>query len=423
MGCVVAARHVELGELVAIKFLLKEVSQSEIVVARFFREARAAAKIKSEHVVRVSDVGRLPDGAPYMVMEHLNGQDLSDVLRDRGPLPIGEAVGYVLEACEALDEAHAAGIVHRDLKPSNLFLATLPDGRRSVKVLDFGIAKAMPDPTAGEHEKSLTATASVVGSPLYMSPEQVRSSKLVDARTDIWSLGVILHQLLTGRPPFDGETLGSVLAALSADAPPPLRSQRPDAPEGLERVLLLCLQKSPDARIADVRTLVAALAPYATFMGAPPKIVVDVTANNALATSATVATRTVGELKPAKSSLPLMAAAVAVLALAAGATGVAVMRKTSEPAAAAPPAPSSAPMTASVSAAATVVVTPASASASAAAPPPAASTADPAKPGRPTTTKRGDPVPGPAPVPQPVVPPPATPTPAKPLDVAGETRK
>src|SRR4051794_37656982 len=180
MGVVVAAHHIQLDDRVAIKFLLPETLGNGDAVMRFAREARAAVKIKSEHVARVTDVGTLENGAPYMVMEYLEGGDLAAWLQDRGRLPVELAVDLLLQACEAIAEAHAIGIVHRDLKPANLFVARLPGGVQSVKVLDFGISK-MTGFSASGGESSATKTSALLGSPLYMSPEQMRSSKDVDA--------------------------------------------------------------------------------------------------------------------------------------------------------------------------------------------------------------------------------------------------
>jgi serine/threonine protein kinase len=261
MGVVVAARHLQLGQNVALKFLRAEACAVPGAVERFLREARAAVQIRSEHVSRVSDVGTLEDGAPYMVMEYLEGRDLATLLRSRGHLPIEEAIDCVLQACEAIAEAHAIGIVHRDIKPANLFVTTRADGSRLVKVLDFGISKAAP--LDGESGGSITATATVMGSPLYMSPEQIRSAKHVDARTDVWALGIVLHELLTGRSAFCGETVAGVLAAVVADVPPPLRSQCPDAPAGLEAVLQHCLEKDVSRRCQSVAVLAKALLPFA----------------------------------------------------------------------------------------------------------------------------------------------------------------
>jgi serine/threonine-protein kinase len=262
MGVVVAAHHLQLARRVALKFLLPEACSQPGAVERFLREARAAAQIGSEHVTRVSDVGTLETGAPYMVMEYLKGSDLAALIKARGRLSIQEAADFVLQACEAVAEAHAIGIVHRDLKPANLFLSQRADGSPLIKVLDFGISKA----TVGQGDMAgaaVTATAAVMGSPLYMSPEQIRSSKNVDARTDVWALGVILHELLTGRTVYHADTMAGVLAMVVADPPTPLRTHWPEAPQELERVILACLEKDPARRMPSVAALAQALLPFA----------------------------------------------------------------------------------------------------------------------------------------------------------------
>src|SRR5262245_41329189 len=205
MGVVVAATHVELDQRVALKFLLPEAMESVEVVERFAREARAAVKIESEHVARVIDVGKLENGLPYMVMEYLNGRDLAALLDEQIKLSIDDALEYTLQACEAIAQAHALGIIHRDLKPANLFVTNRADGTTSIKVLDFGISKVS---LAGSSpaEMNLTQTAAIMGSPTYMSPEQMRASRDVDPRADIWALGVIMYELLAGQPPFMGST-------------------------------------------------------------------------------------------------------------------------------------------------------------------------------------------------------------------------
>jgi serine/threonine-protein kinase len=257
MGVVVSATHVHLDERVALKFLLPEVLNNPEAVARFGREARAAVKIKSEHVARVTDVGSLESGAPFMVMEFLTGADLSARLRDHGRLEIAEAVELVLQACEALAEAHALGIVHRDLKPANLFLTHRPDGSASIKVLDFGISKATG---AG---MSMTRTSAVMGSPLYMSPEQMTSARDVDVRTDVWAVGVILYELISGRVPFEGSSLPHLFSVILQQPPPSLVGLRPDVPRELETVIFRCLEKDRNQRFSNIAELAGSLQPFA----------------------------------------------------------------------------------------------------------------------------------------------------------------
>ncbi len=264
MGVVVAVRHRELGELYAMKFMLPAALANEQAVDRFVREARAAARLKSEHVAKVHDVGRLENGSPYMVMEYLNGADLEGVLAQQGPLPVAVAATYVMQACDGIAEAHDVGVVHRDLKPANLFLTKRANGSPCIKVLDFGISKSInPDEAAN----SMTRTTAIMGSPYYMSPEQMRSSKNVDSRTDLWALGVILYQLSTGRVPFPGETITEVCSGVLADDPPGLGQYLPGMPPEFEQLVRRCLQKRPEHRFGNARELAAALAPIA---GASP---------------------------------------------------------------------------------------------------------------------------------------------------------
>ncbi|MGA7121297.1 MAG: protein kinase [Polyangiaceae bacterium] len=258
MGAVVAAHHVHLDTKVAIKFILPAMLANQEAVRRFAREARAAVKITSEHVARVLDVGTLENGAPYMVMEFLDGLDLAHWLERQGPLPIEQAVDFILQATVAVAEAHGLGIVHRDLKPSNLFCVRRADGQLSVKVLDFGISKVTGSGFASL-DMSATKTTSIVGSPLYMSPEQMQGSKSVDARADIWAFGVILYELITGKTPFDGTTLPEVCTKISLGWPEPIRSLRPSVPVGLETVILKCLAKTPAGRYQNVAELALAL--------------------------------------------------------------------------------------------------------------------------------------------------------------------
>ena len=261
MGFVVGAWHLELDQPVALKLLNPDIFEQGEAAARFRRECRAAARVKSEHVCRVIDVGSLDQGAPYMVMELLEGNNLEEELLKRGALPVPEAVGYILEAVEALAEAHAAGIVHRDLKPANLFIARRADRSRLLKVLDFGISKSMID-SHGPGDMSLTRTGVIIGSPLYMSPEQMRSTKDADTLSDIWALGAILFQLVTGRPPYEGESIPELCAKLfSEDAPPP-SAVHAGLPAGLDYVLHRALARDPTKRYQNVAELGAALVDF-----------------------------------------------------------------------------------------------------------------------------------------------------------------
>jgi serine/threonine-protein kinase len=260
MGVVVSARHLALGERVAIKFLLPEALAREDVVKRFIQEGRASNRLRGEHVARVHDVGRLETGAPFLVMEYLDGRDLGAVLREQGPLSVETAVDYLLQACEALAEAHSAHIIHRDLKPSNLFLTRRLDGSPSIKLIDFGISKMLFPSTDGI-EGERTATSMTMGSPLYMAPEQMASTRDVDLRADIWSLGILLHTMLTGSPPFRAPTM-MALYELIVQGPPPIRAQRADVPEGIEAAILKCLQRDRLHRYASVGELASAIAPF-----------------------------------------------------------------------------------------------------------------------------------------------------------------
>ncbi len=260
MGVVAAARNEGLDQAVVLKVLRPDVGASAEVTARFLQEARTAARLTSEHVVRVFDVGTTESGAPYMVMERLHGNDLQQVLDMRGPLPVKDVVDHLLEALEAIAEAHAAGVVHRDLKPSNLFLAQRTDGSRHVKVLDFGISKphGLLAKTGGP---VLTTADQVLGSPGFMSPEQMMRPSDVDGRSDIWSIGVVLYTLVTGEMPFQGETVAAVMANILFQPVPKLKEKRPDAPAALQRALDGCLDRDQNARFAHVGELARVLAP------------------------------------------------------------------------------------------------------------------------------------------------------------------
>ncbi len=257
MGTVVAAEHLRLRQHVAIKFLNPQLMHVAQIVERFDREARAAATLRSPHVARVTDVEHTAEGVPYMVMELLEGVDLETERVRRTTLPFPEVVDYVLQACGALAEAHEAGIVHRDLKPGNLFLAQdTAVGRVTVKVLDFGISKFLKD-----DDVKLTSAGAVIGTALYMSPEQIRGDASIDARSDIWSLGVILYELITGEAPWTGPS--TRIAAMIVSAEVPDIRKRTDVPPALAATIHAMLAKSAAHRPSTIRDVAAALAPFA----------------------------------------------------------------------------------------------------------------------------------------------------------------
>ncbi len=260
VGLVVAAQHLALGQAVALKFLRPAAACDARDLLRFQREAQTAVQLRNEHVCRVLDVGESEEGLPFIVLEYLEGRDLGQVLRSVGPLAIGEAVEYVLQVCEAVAEAHALGMVHRDLKPANFFLTLRHNGLPWVKVLDFGIARYKSE--LGQLDVRLTQTRSLLGSPVYMSPEQTRNARSVDPRSDIWSLGICLFELLTGRLPFTGETAPGVAAAVSTDPVPPIIEYRPDVPAALAHVVERCLTKRPEDRYPCIAELIRALEPF-----------------------------------------------------------------------------------------------------------------------------------------------------------------
>ncbi len=259
MGVVASAVHLDLDQRVAIKFLSADHAGDSDCCRRFTREARLAVKIRSPHVVRVLDVGALDSGLPYIVMELLHGEDAHVVRKRRGFLPVAEAVECVVQVCEAAASAHALGIVHRDLKPSNLFLTEDSHGQRVVKVLDFGISKFVSD---DDPITKLTSPHTVLGSLSYMSPEQIRSVSDVDHRADIWSLGVILYELLSGKRPFRSRETEALVGVILSEPPAPLRDVNPDVPEELESVILRCLEKDVKSRIQSAAELAEALAPF-----------------------------------------------------------------------------------------------------------------------------------------------------------------
>jgi serine/threonine protein kinase len=255
MGVVYEATHTRLHQRLAIKVLRPDVPDFKVVLERFEREARATAQLRTIHAARVIDVDTLPDGLPYMVMEFLEGADLDAELRKTGPMAVEEAIDIVLQVAEAMAEAHALGIVHRDLKPSNMFVCRV-GGRRVVKVLDFGISKIQ-----GDGESRITGSKAYFGTPCYAAPEQLLSAAAADARSDVWSLGVVLFELLTGRTPFVGSATEVIARTMAEPIPWPLEL-RPDLPEALARVIMRALRREPDQRFQSMRELAETVAPF-----------------------------------------------------------------------------------------------------------------------------------------------------------------
>jgi eukaryotic-like serine/threonine-protein kinase len=279
MGVVLSAHHLGLGQSFAIKFLHGDAAKTDEGRARFLREARAAAQLRGDHVIRVIDTGTHPSAhgstpesgsgsgsgeaaLPYLVMELLEGQSLQSLIRStseaRAPLPLATVATYMLQTAEALAEAHRAGIVHRDLKPDNLFVKKSADGTQSIKVVDFGISKV--DDEVG---LSLTSQNAVMGTPRYMAPEQMRNAKDVDARADIWALGAILYELLSGAPPFDAATLTELITKVQLEPHTPLASRAPQLPASLSDLVDACLAKDRSLRLSDTQAFATALMPFA----------------------------------------------------------------------------------------------------------------------------------------------------------------
>ncbi len=386
MGVVVAATHLELDAPVALKFLLQH---DELYVERFLREARAAARLSGEHVTRVLDVGRLPSGAPYVVMEYLEGETIGEHVTRAGRIAIADAVDWVVQTCAGLAEAHAAGIVHRDIKPANLFLVRRADGTARVKILDFGVAKVVEAVDAG-----LTTPGSVVGSPSYASPEQLVRPGAVDHRADIWALGVTLYALLAGELPFSGETIAAKYMRILAETPVRVDTLAPSVPTALADVVERCLAKEPAERFPDVAVLAAALAPFGTpatqrvaahlggsvVLASRPAPRVGVSATDPTVVDATVVeepTALAPVPRPARRGLALAGITVVVAGLGGGALWLA-RAVTSRAAAVAPPA-SSAPAEA---------LPPVASDSPLAPPPPTAPSAPTATPGRPVAPSR-----------------------------------
>lgn len=303
MGVVVEARHVTLGQPVAIKFMRPSLKNHRSAEKRFLNEARHSAQLKSPHVVRVTDVGHAPNQLPYLVMELLEGEDLERRLTQGLP-PIELALRYTAQVLDALAEAHARGLIHRDLKPANLFLARQANGTHAVKVLDFGLARPLDDA-----DGALTQTGSLIGSPLYMAPEQLKAGGPVDARTDLWALGCVMYRMLTGRLPFVADSLGEVLARIQRDPPAPIRQLRPAIPPELEAVVMALLEKNPAQRPASVAEVALRLMPLV-----PPDVRAQLQPLAMRGSGSLVADAAVPGRTP---RWPIAAAAAALLALGA----------------------------------------------------------------------------------------------------------
>lgn len=254
---VVAAIHLRLGQRVALKFLLPEAMSHREAVERFPRQARAAAQLESDHVARIIDVDALPSGAPFVVMEYLDGIDLATLLGRDGALPVPAIADHVIQALDALGEAHAAGIVHRGLEPKNLLVVRRSSGSAWIKVLDLGITGVV----AAAADSGTTGSRPVIGSAVYLSPEDLRAREPVDARSDIWSLGIILYELATGRVPFASGALAELARRVVTDPTPPMVSPH-QLPDGFEAVVRRCLEKDPARRFQTAAELAAALAPF-----------------------------------------------------------------------------------------------------------------------------------------------------------------
>ena len=259
MGAVFAAIDRRTSEKVAIKFVTVTGPTRAEVTKRFLREADILLRVRSENVSRIIDVGNLDDGAPFIVMDHLEGEDFASLL-ERGPRPVIEAVDLVIEACAGVAAVHAVGIVHRDVKPANLFIARVADGRHVIKLLDFGIAKLPADGAVSDVK--LTRDFGVLGSVHYMAPEQMLGEPDVGSRADVWSLGVILYELLAGRVPFDGQTLTEVCTRVFTQLAVPLEAIRKDMPPLLSRVVSACLQRDVEQRCPSATRLAGMLAPF-----------------------------------------------------------------------------------------------------------------------------------------------------------------
>ena len=280
MGSVYRGKHVLMDKTVAIKVLRPSLAGDDAVVARFSREAKAASKISHPHAVNVTDFGEAEDGVVFLVMEYLDGRTLKEIINKEGPLALDRVIEIVRQVAGALDVAHSQGVVHRDLKSENIMLVH-HDGDEWAKVLDFGIAKIrQPE---GAHDTEITQANLVVGTPQYMSPEQCSQSGGLDARSDIYSLGVILYEMLAGRVPFAGDSATAIMMKQVQDSPPSILSSRSDLPAAVDGVIKRALAKQPIDRFQSAGELAAALsAAESDESSAPAQVAVASTAAHTL---------------------------------------------------------------------------------------------------------------------------------------------
>jgi serine/threonine protein kinase len=259
MGRIFAADHLLLGTTVALKFMHPHLARDRGQVARFAREARAAATLKSAYSARIIDVDTLDNGELYIVMEYLDGVSLETIAVDGRGLPIPDAVRFIVQACDALAEAHSRSIIHRDVKPANLFLTKGKSGEPIIKVLDFGLAKSVVSTEGLSSSQNSTIAGQALGTPYYMSPEQITGGAVIDGRSDVWAIGTTLYELLTGHMAFPGPNAAIVFDGILLGSPTPLRVLRPEIPDTLVAIVDRCLQREVTARFQTVRELSKAL--------------------------------------------------------------------------------------------------------------------------------------------------------------------
>jgi serine/threonine-protein kinase len=363
MGVVYEAQHTVVRRRFAVKFLRRELAERRDILTRFHHEAEAAGALESENIAAAVDFGIADDGAPYIVMEYLVGESLTALLARQGPLPVGRAADLVAQAARGIAVAHAAGIIHRDLKPQNLFVCRRQDGTDLLKVLDFGVAKLQ----AADEMNAATRTGAMVGTVAYMSPEQARGDKIIDARSDVYALGAILYELCSGRKPHPGDSPNAILHHIATQPAAPLASVAPELPAGVPEVVARALDAAPEARPASVEALAEALAPFVKREVWPAPALEDSGAGRFEPSPAPPGLAAPARRSRRRGSLAVAAVALTVLALGAarfGLRGSGADAPPKEPVALTPPGVASAASRAALPA----TTTPAASSAPAAAP-------------------------------------------------------